>query len=117
MYSSAELSKQAWTDLRPKVPVVSVYRDELFSAQRQGAMAHDAMERWVSAPVGAPEVPGAILEGYAKDLRESRERILKLIADQGERDDISSALAENEQFHRSLGLSIRDKPEIEPEPE
>ena len=75
------------------------------------------MERWVSAPVDAPEVPGAILEGYARDLRESRERILKLIADQGERDDISSALAENEQFHRSLGLSIRDKPEIEPEPE
>jgi len=96
---------------------VSVYRDELLAAQRQGAMAHDAMERWVSAPVDAPEVPGAILEGYARDLRESRERILKLLADQGERDDISNALAASEEFHRSLGLSIRDKPEIEPEPE
>ena len=75
------------------------------------------MERWVSAPVDAPEVPGAILEGYARDLRESRERIRKLLADHGERDDISNALAESEEFHRSLGLSIRDKPEIEPEPE
>lgn len=96
---------------------MSVYRDELLAAQRQGATAHDAMERWVSAPVDAPEVPGAILEGYARDLRESRERIRKLLADHGERDDISNALAESEEFHRSLGLSIRDKPEIEPEPE
>ncbi len=96
---------------------MSVYRDELLDAQRQGSAAHEAMEDWVSAPLDAPEVPGAILEGYARNLRESRERIRKLVADHGERDDIARALAENEEFHRSLGLSIRDKPEIEAEPE
>ncbi len=96
---------------------MSVYRDELLDAQRQGSAAHAAMEAWVSAPPDAPEVPGVILEGYAKNLRESRERIRKLVADHGERDDIASALAENEEFHRSLGLSIRDKLEIEPEAE
>jgi len=94
-----------------------MYRDELLDAQRQGSAAHEAMEVWVSAPPDATEVPGAVLERHANSLRESRERIRKLLADHGERDDIASALAENEEFHRSLGLSIRDKPEVESEPE
>lgn len=96
---------------------MSIYRDELLDAQRQGSAAHAAMEAWVSGPLDAPEVPGAILEGYARTLRQSRERIRKLVADHGERDDIASALAENEEFHRSLGLSMRDKLELEADPE
>ena len=90
---------------------MSSYRDELAEAQRQGKAAHDAMEAWVSRPVDAPEVPGEVLEGYARELRESRERLKRLIQDQGVRDDIEAALAVNEEFHRSLGLSIRDKPD------
>jgi len=87
------------------------YRDELAAAERQGAVAHEAMEAWVSRPLDAPDVPGAVLEGYAKDLRESRERIQQLLREQGVRDDIEAALAANEEYHRSLGLSIKDKPE------
>ena len=52
-----------------------------------------------------------MLEGYARDLRESRERLRKLLADHGNRDDIAKALAMNEEYHRGLGLTIRDKPE------
>jgi glyoxylase-like metal-dependent hydrolase (beta-lactamase superfamily II) len=70
------------------------------------------MEQWVSRPPEAhDDVPGAVLEGYARDLRESRERLLKLLAGHGNRDDIVEALAKSERYHRSLGLSIRDKPE------
>jgi len=94
-----------------------IYRDDLAAAQRLGREAHDAMEAWVSAPADAPDVPGAVLEGHAKRLRESRERIRALIAEHGQRDDLSAALSENEEFHKSLGLSIRDKPELEPEEE
>jgi hypothetical protein len=96
---------------------MSVYRDELLDAERDGLAAYEAMEQWVSRPPEAHDVvPGAVLERYARDLRESRERLLKLLAGQGNRDDIVEALAKNEQYHRSLGLSIRDKPEpIEPE--
>ncbi len=75
------------------------------------------MEAWVSAPADAPEVPGAVLEGYARNLRESRENLRKLREDHGERDDIAAALTESEEFHRSLGLSIRDMPDPETEPE
>jgi hypothetical protein len=96
---------------------VSVYNEELIDARRQGREAYDAMEAWVSAPVDAPEVPGAVLEAHARKLRESRERLRKLREDHGERDDIAAALAESEEFHRSLGLSIRDKPDPEPDPE
>ena len=74
-------------------------------------MAHNAMEAWVSRPLDASDVPGEVLEGYARELRESRERIKQLIREQGTRDDIEAALIENEEFHRSLGLSIRDKPD------
>lgn len=70
------------------------------------------MEEWVSRPADAPEVPGAVLEGWAKQLRESRERIRKLLSEHGERDDISEALVRSETYHKSLGLSIRDKPEV-----
>lgn len=87
------------------------YRNELADAERQGSAAHDAMEAWVSRPLDGPDVPGPVLEAHAKALRESRERILRLLRDQGIRDDIEAALARNEAFHRSLGLSIRDKPE------
>ncbi|HLY02047.1 MAG TPA: hypothetical protein VKR56_06055 [Candidatus Cybelea sp.] len=96
---------------------MSVYRVELLEAERSGLAAYEAMERWVSRPPEAhDDTPGAVLEGYARDLRESRERLLKLVAGHGNRDDIVEALAKNEQYHVSLGLSIRDKPEpIEPE--
>jgi hypothetical protein len=96
---------------------VAIYNDELAAARRQGREAYDAMEAWVSAPADAPEVPGAVLEAHARKLRESRERLRKLREDHGERDDIAAALAESEEFHRSLGLTIRDKPDLEPEPE
>lgn len=92
-----------------------IYRDELAAAAQQGAAAHDAMEAWVSAPADAPPVPGAVLEAHARELRQSRERIRALLAEHGERDDIMEALAKNETYHRSLGLSIRDKPEPEEE--
>jgi len=91
---------------------MSVYRDELLEAERNGLVAYEAMERWVSQPPEAhDDIPGAVLEGYARDLRESRERLLQLLAGHGNRDDIVEALAENERYHRSLGLSIRDKPD------
>jgi hypothetical protein len=91
---------------------MSVYRNELFDAERIGLAAYEAMELWVSRPPEAhDDTPGAVLEGYARDLRESRERLLQLLADHGNRDDIMEALAKSEGYHRSLGLSIRDKPE------
>jgi hypothetical protein len=83
----------------------------LEEAEHQGLAAHDAMEAWVSRPLDAPDVPGEILEAHAKSLRDSRERILRLLREEGIRDDIEAALARNETYHRSLGLSIRDKPE------
>jgi hypothetical protein len=91
---------------------MSVYRDELLNAERNGLAAYEAMERWVSRPPEAhDDTPGAVLEGYARGLRESREQLLELLAAHGNRDDIVAALAKNEGYHRSLGLSIRDKPE------
>ena len=90
---------------------MSTYRDDLAEARRRGKVARDAMEGWVSRPLDAPDVPGEVLEGYARDLRESRERLQQLIREQGTRDDIEAALIENEEYHRSLGLSIRDKPD------
>lgn len=90
---------------------MSIYGNELAEAKRQGKVAHDAMEAWVSRPLDAPDVPGEVLEGYARELRESRERLQQLIREQGTRDDIEAALLENEGYHRSLGLSIRDKPD------
>ncbi len=96
---------------------MSIYKDELQAAQRQGLAAYNAMEAWLNRPADAPDdTPGAVLEGYARDLRESRERIRKLQSEHGKRDDIVEALAANEAYHRGVGLSIRDKPE-EPEPE
>ncbi len=87
------------------------YRDELAAAERQGKAAYDAMEAWLSRPLDAPDVPGAVLEAHAKDLRASREHLQRLLGEQGVRDDIEAALARNEEYHRSLGLSIRDKPD------
>jgi hypothetical protein len=87
------------------------YKDELADAERQGLAAHDAMEAWISRPLDAPDVPGEVLEAHAKTLRDSRERIIRLLRDEGIRDDIEAALARNEAYHQSLGLSIRDKPE------
>ena len=96
---------------------MSTYNEELADARHRGREAYDAMEAWVSAPPDAPEVPGAVLEAHARKLRESRERLRALREEHGERDDIAAALAESEEFHRSLGLTIRDKPDLEPEPE
>lgn len=91
------------------------YKDELADAERQGKTAHEAMEAWVSRPLDAPEVPGHVLEAHAQALRESRERIRRLLSQEGVRDDLEAALARNEEYHRSLGLSVRDKPEPEEE--
>lgn len=93
------------------------YRDELAQAQSQGKAAYDAMEAWVSRALDEPSVPGEVLEGYARELRESRERLKRLIRQEGVRDDIEAALVSNEAYHRSLGLSIRDKPEPTEDPE
>ncbi|HKE36582.1 MAG TPA: hypothetical protein VKB39_04075 [Candidatus Baltobacteraceae bacterium] len=90
---------------------MSTYKAELADAERIGQEAHDAMEEWVSRPLDAASVPGAVLEAHAKALRESRERILALLRREGVRDDLEAALARNEQLHRSLGLSVRDKPD------
>ncbi len=90
---------------------MSTYKADLAEAERQGKAAHDAMEQWVSRPLDAPGVPAAILEAHANALRESRERIRALLRQEGVRDDLEAALARNEQYHRSLGLSIRDKPD------
>jgi len=87
------------------------YRDELRDAQEQGEAAYEAMEAWVSRPLDAPDVPGEVLEGYARELRTSRERIQRLLREEGVRDDIEAALLTNETYHRSLGLSIKDLPE------
>lgn len=92
---------------------MSVYGQELAAAQRQGVEAYEAMEAWVSRPLDAPEVPGAVLEGYARALRESRERLRKLVSENGKRDDIAAALAANEEYHRLVGLSLKDKREAE----
>jgi len=94
-----------------------MYRDELLDAERQGAAAYNAMEEWVNRPADAPDVPGAVLEAHAKQLRESRERLRSLLSEQGNRDDIVEALARSETYHRSLGLSISDKPDLEPDAE
>jgi hypothetical protein len=87
------------------------YKDELADAERQGNTAYEAMEAWLSRPLDAPDVPGEVLEAHAKALRDSRERIRSLLNEEGVRDDIEAALVRNEEYHRSLGLSIRDKPE------
>ncbi len=91
-----------------------MYSHELQEAERQGRQAHAAMDAWVGRDPDAPDtVPGNVLERYARDLRESRERIRAILSEYGTRDDIEKALAQNEAYHRSLGLSIRDIPDIE----
>lgn len=89
---------------------MTVYGEELRAAEAQGKAAYDAMDAWVSRPLDAPDVPGAVLEGYARDLRQSRERLQALVRAQGVRDDIEAALKRNEAFHCAVGLSIRDLP-------
>ncbi|HTV93287.1 MAG TPA: hypothetical protein VMG98_11260, partial [Verrucomicrobiae bacterium] len=73
------------------------YSDDLAAAERQGKAAYDAMEAWLSRPLDAPDVPGAVLEAHAKNLRESREHLRRLLREQGVRDDIEAALATNEE--------------------
>ena len=88
---------------------MTVYRDDLLAAERSGQNAYEAMERWVARPPDAEDrTTGAMLEGYARDLRGSRERLRKLLSDHGNRDDIVAALARNEEYHRKLGLSMKD---------
>ena len=90
---------------------MSAYGEELAEAEELGLAAFQAMDAWLSRPLDGPDVAGAVLEGYAKDLRDSRERIRTLIAEHGVRDDLEAALERSEAYHRSLGLSIKDKPE------
>jgi hypothetical protein len=92
---------------------VSAYGDELTAAEQQGLAAYEAMEAWLSRPLDGPDVAGVVLEGHARLLRESRERIRALLAEFGVRDDIEAALERNEGYHGSVGLSIKDKPEVE----
>jgi hypothetical protein len=92
---------------------VSSYKDELADIERRARVAYDAMEAWVSRPLGAPDIPAATLEGYARELRASRERLLQLVREQGIRDDIAAALATSEGYHKALGLSIKDMPELD----
>jgi acyl-CoA reductase-like NAD-dependent aldehyde dehydrogenase len=87
------------------------YRESVARARRRGQAAHDAMDAWLSRPLDEPGAPGDVLEAYAKELRESREELRRLLSEQGVRDDIEAALKENEAFHRSLGLSMRDLPD------
>ena len=96
---------------------MSAYGEELAAAERQALAAFEAMDAWLSRPLDGPDVAGAVLEGYARDLRESRERIRALVAEYGVRDDLEAALERSEVYHRSLGLSIKDKPEIVPDEE
>ena len=96
---------------------MSAYGEELAAAEQQALAAFEAMDAWLSRPLDAPDVAGAVLEGYAKDLRESRERVRALIAENGVRDDLEAALERSETYHRSLGLTIKDKPNVEPEDE
>jgi hypothetical protein len=93
---------------------VNGYREELAAAERQGRMAFEELDEWASRPIDAPDVPGAVLEGLAMQLRESRERLRRLLSDHGIRDDIGAALDKSEEYHRRLGLSMRDKPSEPP---
>lgn len=96
---------------------MSVYGEELAAAELQGRSAFEEMDAWASRPFDAPDVPGVVLEGFARQLRGSRERLRKLLSEHGIRDDIASALERNEGYHRRLGLSVRDKPDEPPEEE
>jgi hypothetical protein len=95
---------------------MSTYRDRLAAARAKGREAHDAMEAWLNRPLDAPDVPAAVLERHAADLRASREVLRGLLSEHGKRDDIDAALEENEKFHKNLGLSIRDKVEMDEDP-
>ena len=92
---------------------MSEYAEELLAARRRGRAAYEAMETWVSRPLDAPDLPGEVLEDHAKVLRESREAMRQLRRDHGVRDDIDAALAENEEHHRLLGLSLRGESDPE----
>jgi hypothetical protein len=85
-----------------------MYRTELADLEAQGQAAYEAMEDWLSRPLDAEGVSGAVLEAHAKVLCDSRERIQALLSQEGVRDDLEAALARNEEYHRLLGLSLRD---------
>ncbi|MBV8491764.1 MAG: hypothetical protein JO199_14655 [Candidatus Eremiobacteraeota bacterium] len=87
---------------------MSVYAAELEAAERQERAAYEAMEAWLNRPLDAPGLSGAQLEGYARDLRASRERLRELLNAHGKNDDLRAALARNEERHRSVGLTVRD---------
>lgn len=96
---------------------MSVYGEELAAAELQGLAAFEELDAWASRPLDAPDVSGAVLEGLALQLRRSRERLSKLLGEHGIRDDIAAALERNEEYHRQLGLSVRDRPDEPPEGE
>lgn len=90
--------------------MTSEYEEELADAQRRGREAHDAMDVWLDRPIDAPnDTPPAVLEGYARTLGQSRERIESLIARYGEHDDLTTELEWNAAAHEHLGLKI-DEP-------
>ncbi|MDQ2680464.1 MAG: hypothetical protein M3Y21_05500 [Candidatus Eremiobacteraeota bacterium] len=89
---------------------MSDYRAELQEIDQRGAQAHDAIEAWLSRPFDAPDdVPAAVLEAHARTLRGGRERIQELIAEQGTRDNLTTALETNTARHKNVGLSIADE--------
>lgn len=97
---------------------MSVYGEEFGDGGTAGACGvRGIKDAWASRPLDAPDVSGAVLEGYALQLRQSRERLRKLLSEHGIRDDIAAALERNEEYHRRLGLSVRDKPDEPPEEE
>lgn len=84
---------------------------ELEDIASRGQAAYEAMDAWVSRPLGTAGVAGKTLEAHARDLRECRERVRALIRERGERDDLTAALARIEDYHRKLGLTLRDDSE------
>jgi hypothetical protein len=96
---------------------LSVYSKELAAAELQGRGAFKEMDAWASRPLDAPDVSGSVLEGFALQLRESRERLRRLLSEHGNRDDVAAALERNEEYHHRLGLSIRDKPDDSSSPD
>lgn len=93
------------------------YKAELLDAERQSAVAHDAVEAWLNRPSDAPDdLPAVVLETHARTLRQSRARIQAMLREQGIRDDLAAALVTNTEQHKSLGLGLPDEPDVEEMP-
>lgn len=85
------------------------YAVELADAQRQEREAQDALNAWLDRPIDAPnDTPPATLEGYARTLGRSRDRIEALIERYGEQSDLTAALDRSTMAHEHLGLKIKE---------